>query len=54
MCKILDKKIIELKTALNQTTDNIQQEKIQNQLSVYQEELEKIKSMFPDNFFESR
>jgi len=54
MYKILDKKIFELKTALNQTTEKIQREKIQNQLSEYKKELEKIRSMFPDNFFERR
>ena len=54
MYKILDKKISELKTALSQSTGNTQKEKLQNQLSEYQKELKKIKSLFPENFFESK
>ena len=53
MYKILDKKIFELKMKLNQTTDNLQREKIQSQLSEYQKEVKKIKSMFPDSFFDN-
>ncbi len=48
MYKTLSKKIIELEKSKENTLESETQLKIQN----YQNELNKIKKMFPDNFFD--
>jgi len=48
MYKTLSKKIIELEKSKENTLESEIQLKIQN----YQNELNKIKKMFPDNFFD--
>lgn len=53
MYKILDKKICELKINLDELTDPTQRKKTQDQIEKYQKEAIRIKSLFPDNFFDS-
>ncbi len=50
MYKTLLKKIIELEKSKENTRESETQLKIQN----YQNELNKIKKMFPDNFFDDK
>ena len=50
MYKTLSKKIIELEKSKENTLESETQLKIQN----YQNELNKIKKMFPDNFFDDK
>lgn len=51
MYKNLDKKIQELKIEKTKTQDRTSLDEIQNKIIKYQKELDKIKSMFPENFF---
>jgi len=50
MYKTLSKKIIELEKSKENTLESETQLKIQN----FQNELNKIKKMFPDNFFDDK
>jgi len=52
MYKTLDKKIKELKNKKLQTKEKHTLEKIQSDIDQYQKEMEKIKSIFPENFFD--
>ena len=52
MYKTLDKKIKELKNKKLQTKEEHTLEKIQSDIDQYQKEMEKIKSIFPENFFD--
>ena len=52
MYKTLDKKIKELKNKKLQTKEEHTLEKIQSDIDQYQKEIEKIKSIFPENFFD--
>ena len=52
MYKTLDKKIKELKNKKVQTKEEHTLEKIQSDIDQYQKEMEKIKSIFPENFFD--
>ena len=51
MYKTISKQIVELEKRKESTT-NDGLEKIESQIQKYQLELEKIKKMFPDNFFD--
>ena len=50
--KNLNKKVRELKTEQNKTQNEIQKKEIQIKIETYQKEMDKIKSIFPDDFFE--
>ena len=52
MYKILDKKIKELKNKKLQTKEEFTLEKIQSDIDQYQKEMDKIKTIFPENFFD--
>ena len=52
MYKNLNKKVRELKTEQNKTQNEIQKNEIQIKIETYQKEMDKIKSIFPDDFFE--
>jgi hypothetical protein len=52
MYKTLDKKIKELKNKKLQTKEESALEKIQTDIDQYQKEMEKIKTIFPENFFD--
>ena len=52
MYKTLDKKIKELKNKKLQTKEESTLEKIQSDIDQYQKEMEKIKTIFPENFFD--
>ena len=52
MYKTLDKKIKELKNKKVQTKEEDTLEKIQSDIDQYQKERDKIKSIFPENFFD--
>ena len=53
MYKNLNKKVQELKTEKNEIKGEIQKEEIQIKIETYQKEMDKIKSIFPDDFFEN-
>ncbi len=52
MYKALDKKIKELKNKKLQTKEESTLEKIQSDIDQYQKEMDKIKTIFPENFFD--
>ena len=52
MYKTLDKKIKELKNKKLQTKEEFTLEKIQSDIDQYQKEMDKIKTIFPENFFD--
>ena len=52
MYKTLDKKIKELKNKKLQTKKESTLEKIQSDIDQYQKEMDKIKTIFPENFFD--
>jgi len=52
MYKTLNKKIQELKNKKAQTQDKSSLDEIQLDIEKYQKEIDKIKSVFPENFFE--
>jgi hypothetical protein len=52
MYKTLDKKIKELKNKKLQTKEESTLEKIQSDIDQYQKEMDKIKTIFPENFFD--
>ena len=52
MYKTLDKKIKELKNKKLQTKEEHTLEKIQSDIGQCQKEMEKIKTIFPENFFD--
>jgi len=52
MYKTLDKKIKELKNKKLQTKEEHTLEKIQSDIDQYQKEMDKIKSIFPESFFD--
>ena len=52
MYKTLDKKIKELKNKKLQTKEGSTLEKIQSDIDQYQKEMDKIKTIFPENFFD--
>ena len=52
MYKTLNKKIKELKNKKLQTKEESVLEKIQSDIDQYQKEMEKIKTIFPENFFD--
>jgi hypothetical protein len=52
MYKTLSKKVQELKNKKEQTKDESTLEKIQSDIDQYQKEMNKIKSIFPEKFFE--
>ncbi len=52
MYKTLDKKIKELKNKKLQTKEEFTLEKIQSDIDQYQKEMSKIKTIFPENFFD--
>ena len=52
MYKTLSKKVQELKNKKEQTKDESTLEKIQSDIDQYQKEMNKIKSVFPEKFFE--
>jgi hypothetical protein len=52
MYKTLSKKIQELQNEKTRTTDEKHLIEIQQKISQYQNEAEKIKSKFPENFFD--
>ena len=52
MYKTLDKKIKELKNKKLQTKEESTLEKIQSDIYQYQKEMDKIKTIFPENFFD--
>ena len=51
--KQLTKKIVELENKLRTTKDEKLKNEINLKMETYQQEIEKIKSMFPNQFFES-
>ena len=52
MYKTLNKKIKELKNKKLQSKERSTLEKIQSDIDQYQKEMEKIKTIFPENFFD--
>jgi hypothetical protein len=52
MYKTLDKKIKEIENKKLQTKEESTLEKIQSDIDQYQKEMEKIKTIFPENFFD--
>jgi hypothetical protein len=52
MYKTLDKKIKDLKNKKLQTKEEFTLEKIQSDIDQYQKEMDKIKTIFPENFFD--
>jgi len=52
MYKTLNKKIQELKNKKEQTQEKSTLDEIQSKIEQYQKEINKIKSIFPENFFE--
>ncbi len=52
MYKTLNKKIPELKNKKEQTQEKSTLDEIQSKIEQYQKEVNKIKSIFPENFFE--
>ena len=52
MYKTLDKKIEELKNKKLQTKEESTLEKIQSDIDQYQKEMDKIKTIFPEDFFD--
>ena len=52
MYKTLNKKIQELKNKKEQTQEKSTLDEIQSKIEQYQKEVNKIKSIFPENFFE--
>ncbi len=52
MYKTLNKKIQELKNKKEQTQEKSTLDEIQSKIEQYQKEMNKIKSIFPENFFE--
>ncbi|MGI9567958.1 MAG: hypothetical protein ACR2LL_13250 [Nitrosopumilus sp.] len=53
MYKTILKKVQELESKIEETDENEKEkEKIQLKIKVYEEELTKIKKIFPDGFFE--
>jgi len=52
MYKTLSKKVQELKNKKEQTKEESTLEKIQSDIDQYQKEMNKIKSIFPEKFFE--
>lgn len=53
MYKNLRKKIDELQNEQNNTQDETLKKEIQLKINDYRKEMDKIKSIFPDNFFEN-
>jgi DNA repair exonuclease SbcCD ATPase subunit len=53
MYKNLNKKIRELKTEKENIEDEIKKNEIQIKIETYQKEMDKIKSIFPDDFFDN-
>lgn len=51
MYKTLNKKILELKDKLEKSTDPNINKKIKEQIERFQKESNRIKSLFPENFF---
>ena len=51
MYKTLNKKIIELKEKFEKSNDPFTKEKINEDIRKYQNESDRIKSLFPENFF---
>ena len=54
MYKTLNTKIQDLTNEKAHTQDKIALEEIQNKIRKYQNEMDKIKSMFPEDFFSER
>ena len=52
MYKTLNKKVQELKNKKEQTQEKSTLDEIQSKIEQYQKEMNKIKSIFPENFFE--
>ena len=52
MYKTLNKKILDLKNKKSQTQDKVIINEIQSNIEKYQKEVNRIKFMFPKNFFE--
>jgi len=52
MYKTLDKKIKELKNKKLQTKEESTLEQIQSDIDQYQKEMDKIKTIFPENFLD--
>ena len=52
MYKTLNKKILDLKNKKFQTQDKVIINEIQSNIEKYQKEVNRIKSMFPENFFQ--
>ncbi len=52
MYKTLSKKVQELKNKKEQTQEKSTLDEIQSKIDMYQKEMNKIKSIFPENFFE--
>jgi len=52
MYKTLNKKIRNLKNEKTQTQDKVTINEIKSNIEKYQKELNRIKSIFPENFFE--
>jgi len=53
MYKNLNKKVQELKTEKKEIKGEIQKEEIQIKIETYLKEMDKIKSIFPGDFFEN-
>jgi len=53
MYKNLNKKVQELKTEQTKIKGEIQIKEIQIKIETYQKEMDKIKSIFPNDFFEN-
>lgn len=52
MYKTLNKKILDLKNKKSQTQDKVIINEIQSNIEKYQKEVNRIKSMLPENFFQ--
>ena len=51
MYKTLNKKIRELKDSLGKASDPVKKEQIKEKIEKFQKESNRIKSLFPENFF---
>jgi len=54
MYKTLNKKILELQDKLDKSSDKNIQERIQHEIENYQKESDRIKSLFPEKFFNDK
>lgn len=52
MYKTLNQKIRELKTKQNNIEDKIKKKEIESKIEIYQKEIDKIKSIFPSDYFD--